>query len=262
MADVKWIKLTTDMFDNSKIKQIRSLPDGNNIILIWVMLLVYAGKCNCNGMICISESIPMTEQMIATELGFPIKTVELALEALAFYKMVHMYDGCFVISNWEEYQSGDRLEEMREKHRKRQERYRNNQKLKIEEKRDVTRDVTVDATSSISISNNNNSYSLYIREIIDYLNISIGSKYTYKNKTNNSHITARLDEGFTVDDFKTVIDKKSKQWGSDPKMSQYLRPSTLFSKSHFEEYLNQQEVSQKGSVEATYDVVKDWLSGE
>ena len=51
MAEVKWIKLNTAMFDNSKIKYIRTLPEGNNMVLIWVMLLSKAGKCNANGFI-------------------------------------------------------------------------------------------------------------------------------------------------------------------------------------------------------------------
>ena len=51
MAEVKWIKLTTDMFDNRKIRHLRKLPEGNNIVLIWVMLLTMAGKCNAGGMI-------------------------------------------------------------------------------------------------------------------------------------------------------------------------------------------------------------------
>lgn len=49
MADVKWIKISTYMFDNRKIKHLRRLPDGDNIVLIWVMLLTIAGRCNANG---------------------------------------------------------------------------------------------------------------------------------------------------------------------------------------------------------------------
>ena len=104
-----------------------------------------------------------------------------------------------------------------------------------------------------------------IRQIIDYLNTVIGTKYTYRSKSTNEKITARLREGHTVDDFKTVIDKKYAQWGKDPKMSQYLRPETLFSASHFESYLNEIEAKpqQAFSGERKYNFaeLKDMLVG-
>lgn len=74
--------------------------------------------------------------------------------------------------------------------------------------------------------------------VIDYLNAKTGSKYRY-SKSSTKHILARLGEGFTVDDCKSVIDKKCNEWLTDPKMQQYLRPETLFA-GKFEGYLNQQ----------------------
>ena len=73
--------------------------------------------------------------------------------------------------------------------------------------------------------------------VIDYLNAKTGSKYRY-SKSSTKHIIARLGEGFTVDDCKSVIDKKCNEWLTDPKMQQYLRPETLFA-GKFESYLNQ-----------------------
>ena len=75
MAEVKWVKLTTDMFDNRKVKHLRKLPDGNNIVLIWVMLLTMAGRCNSGGMIFLTENIPYTPKMLADELDFEENTV-------------------------------------------------------------------------------------------------------------------------------------------------------------------------------------------
>ena len=51
MADIKWIKIVTDMFDNRKIRQIECLPDGDSIIVIWMKLLCLAGQTNDNGMV-------------------------------------------------------------------------------------------------------------------------------------------------------------------------------------------------------------------
>lgn len=85
-----------------------------------------------------------------------------------------------------------------------------------------------------------------IKEIIDYLNIKTNSKYTYRNKFYNSKISARLKDGFKVEDFKTVIDKKCDDW-KDTEYEQYLTPDTLFAPTKFEKYLNQKSVKKGGT---------------
>lgn len=113
--------------------------------------------------------------------------------------------------------------------------------------------------SSLSLDNKDNNINNIIKEIIDYLNNLLGSKYTYKNKSYNSKIQARLKEGFTVDDFKTVIDKKYKDWHDNPDMAQYLTPDTLFAPSKFEKYLNQKGAIKKKTVtEQREDVISSW----
>ena len=77
-----------------------------------------------------------------------------------------------------------------------------------------------------------------IAAIIDYLNERVGTHYTYRNKSINGLINARLSEGFTIDDFKTVVDNKVAEW-TGTEWAKFLRPKTLFAPSHFEEYLNQ-----------------------
>lgn len=79
-----------------------------------------------------------------------------------------------------------------------------------------------------------------IKEIVDYLNEMCGTKYKASTKKTQDCIKARLNEGFTVDDFKTVIYKKAKQWQNDQKMCKFLRPETLFG-TKFEGYLNEME---------------------
>lgn len=79
------------------------------------------------------------------------------------------------------------------------------------------------------------------REILDYLNSKIGTSYRASSKATQRLVKVRINEGFEIDDFKRVIDNKVASWGKDPKMSQYLRPATLFS-NKFESYLNEQAV--------------------
>lgn len=94
-----------------------------------------------------------------------------------------------------------------------------------------------------------------IKAIVEYLNNKIGAHYKPNGKKIKELIKARMNEGYTVEDFKTVIDKKFKSWGSDPKMSLYLRPSTLFG-TRFGEYLNeyQAESPDRLSCKPTFDI--------
>ena len=128
MAEVKWVKLTTDMFDNRKVKHLRKLPEGNNIVLIWVMLLTMAGRCNSGGMIFLTENIPYTPKMLADELDFEESTVILALQALEQLNMIVTDNGYFTIAGWEEYQNIEGMEKLREYNRLAQQRSRANRK--------------------------------------------------------------------------------------------------------------------------------------
>lgn len=78
-----------------------------------------------------------------------------------------------------------------------------------------------------------------MKEIIDYLNFKTNKHFKY-TKNNINKIKTRLNEGFSIDDFKIVIDKKTNEWLNDKNMNTYLRPETLFG-NKFESYLNQQE---------------------
>ena len=77
------------------------------------------------------------------------------------------------------------------------------------------------------------------KEIIEYLNLKANTKFRTNSSATKRHLNARLAEGFTIDDFKKVIDVKCAQWLNDPNMKKYLRPETLFKASHFESYLNE-----------------------
>lgn len=145
MGDVEWIKLTVDMFDNRKVKAIRHLPEGNNIILIWVMLLTLAGRCNAGGMIFLTPTIAYTPQGLADELGFEESTVKLALEVLAHFGMIQT-DGFLSITNWEEYQNIEGLDRIRKQTNKRVTRYRERQKA-------LTEDCNVTSNVSVTLRN-------------------------------------------------------------------------------------------------------------
>lgn len=149
MAEVKWIKITTDMFDNRKIKHLRRLPDGNNIVLIWVMLLTLAGRCNSGGMIFLTENIPYTPKMLADELDFEESTVQLALNALEKLGMVQSDSAGFLaVTGWTEHQNIEGMDKIRESKRLAQARWRAKQKA-LQSTVDSTRCLVDDADKDI-----------------------------------------------------------------------------------------------------------------
>lgn len=217
MADVKWIKITTDMFDNRKIKHLRRLPDGNNIVLIWVMLLTMAGRCNSGGMIFLTENIPYTPKMLADELDFEENTVRLALEALERLGMVVMSNGCFTIAGWSEHQNIDGMDKIRESKRLAQARWRAKQKA-LPPAVDSTVDSTVDG-ERISVDDAEEDIEEEReeekeRDKIDYKGIvaafnSICVSFPSVKALSDARkkaIKARLNT-YSLDDFKTLFEK-------------------------------------------------------
>ena len=161
MNDVKWIKLTVNVFDDEKFDAIRTLPDGNDIQLVWVKLLCLAGTCNESGFLMLTREIPYTDEMLASRFHMDTGVVQRAMMLFQKLEMVEVVDNIYMVSNWLKYQSGERLDEIKEKHRQAQKRYRERQRLSCNNKNgditsDVTRDVTSDVTPSYSLISNSN----------------------------------------------------------------------------------------------------------
>lgn len=106
---------------------------------------------------------------------------------------------------------------------------------------ETTQETTSKTSTRDILSGNPTSYPY--KDVIDYLNKQTGKQFRSTTKKNRSLIKARVNEGFTLDDFKKVIDNMTTQWMNDNKMSKYLRPETLFG-TKFEGYLNQEGTAQ------------------
>jgi predicted phage replisome organizer len=117
------------MISNKKIKRIRKMPEGNNIILIWVFLLAEAGESNKGGALFLTDAIPFTVEDLAIEFDFEPDIIKLALITLQKYQMIQIFDDVIYIKNWEEYQNVEGLDKIREQTRKRVAKYRQNQKM-------------------------------------------------------------------------------------------------------------------------------------
>lgn len=117
-SEIKWVKLYIEMFSNAKIKKLRRLPSGNDIVLLWIMLLAKAGECNSGGMIFITPKIPYTQDDLADEFGFKEATVARALDVFMEFGMIEVReDGFLLIKNWVEYQNTGKLSDLREYNR-------------------------------------------------------------------------------------------------------------------------------------------------
>lgn len=152
MADVKWIKIATDIFDDDKILLIESMPDADSIIVIWFKLLCMAGKQNNSGVFLLNDRIAYTDEMLATIFRRNINTVRLALQTFEQFGMIEIVNNTITIPNWEKHQQLDALEKSRDATRKRVARCRAKQKLLADAKGEKT-DCNVTGTRTVTPSN-------------------------------------------------------------------------------------------------------------
>ncbi|WP_157456172.1 phage replisome organizer N-terminal domain-containing protein [Carnobacterium maltaromaticum] len=253
MAEISWIKLKTTMFDDEKIRLIQSVPESDAILVIWIRLLVLAGKTNDDGLIYIQRNMPYSEEMLATLFGKNVNTVRLALTTLANFNMIDLTtDGLIAVTNWEKHQNVEGLEKIREQNRLRAKRHYDKQKnsnvsLTLSNATDIDKELDIDIDKERDIVEQKIPFS----EIIDYLNLKAGKKF----KTTDKHktlIRARWNEGQKLEDFKQVIDNKVHDAENPRDLfdAKYLQPSTLFG-AKFDQYLNQ--VPKTEEKEVIYD---------
>lgn len=129
MASVKWIKIVIDVFDDEKMMLIDALPERDGIIVVWFKLLCLAGKQNNGGVLMLNDRIAYTDEMLSTIFRRPINVVRLALSTFEQFGMIEIVNNTITIPNWDKHQSLDKLEQAREKTRKRVAKHREKQKL-------------------------------------------------------------------------------------------------------------------------------------
>lgn len=236
MAEVKWIKITTDIFDDEKILLIESLPEADSIIVIWFKLLCLAGKQNNSGVFMMANSMPYTDTMLATIFRRKESTIKLALKTFEQFGMIEIIDGVITIPNWGKHQNLDQLENKKAYMRGYMKEYRKKQQALTSGKPNCkTNSKTNVSEADKEIEEEKELKEIY-KYIVGYLNEKAGTNYKSSSKKTQTLIHARINEGFTVDDFKKVIDNKCADWlNSD--FEKFLRPETLFG-TKFESYLN------------------------
>lgn len=237
MAEVKWIKLMVDLFDDEKIIMIDQIPGADTLMIVWFKLLCFAGKQNNGGVFTVA-GVPHNAETLAAAFRRKPATVQRALDVFAQFGMIEIVDGVITITNWEKHQNIDGMDKIREQNRIRKQRQRGN--LQVEELRDsncpAKKTPSSAPTPPPEPPKPDEDFDT-VSAIVAYLNEKAGTNYRTSGERTRSLIRARLADGFTENAFRTVIDHKCAEWLSDPKMRGFLRPETLFG-TKFESYLN------------------------
>lgn len=239
MSDIKWIKLSTNMFEDEKIKLIEKMPEADTLLIIWIKLLSQAGKNNASGYIFLTENIPYTEEMLSTIFDRPVSVIRMALSVFQGFGMLEVNDKNFIsIANWEKHQNIDGMAKIREQTRDRVAKHR-------DKKKEISSNVTVTPSNALELELEleldkelDKEKKVPYVEVIDYLNLKASKNYKYSTAKTKTLIKARWEDGFTLADFKKVIDIKCADWIKDSHWNNFLRPETLFG-TKFEGYLNQ-----------------------
>ena len=152
MADVKWIKITTDVFDDEKILMIESLPSADSIIVIWFKLLAFAGKQNNDGVFLMSNRIAYTDEMLASIFRRDVNVVRLALKAFEEYGMIEIVNNVICIPNWNKHQTLDAYEKKKQRDRLYQQNRRAAQRALIGASSCESSDIQTTQSSDVVVS--------------------------------------------------------------------------------------------------------------
>ena len=205
MAEVKWIKICTDIFDDEKISLIEDMPDGDSIIVIWFKLLCLAGKQNNGGILMLNDRIAYTDKMLSTIFRKNLTKIQFALTTFQKFGMIKIVEDTITIPNWEKHQNAEKLKEIREYNRiaKQRSRERAKQKLLM----DVNdENLTSQGSHETDIDKDKDKdIYKYIKDIFNETCVSF-PKIKTLSESRKKAIKARLNT-YTVDDFKIIFEK-------------------------------------------------------
>ncbi|HFI0164219.1 TPA: phage replisome organizer N-terminal domain-containing protein [Streptococcus suis] len=265
MADNKkyyYLKLKDNFFESDEAIILESMPDG--YIYSNILLKLYLRSLKNNGLLMFNDLIPYNAQMLATITRHHVGVIEKAIQIFQQLRLIEILDnGAIYMTNIQNFvgKSSTNADRMRESRRQLQMLNKCAPEIEIEE--DINKDIKLNINKDIYSELNNSSeqsseytfpswlnqssieelkktnpknYHLYIP--IQYLNQETGRTYKFI-ATHTKFIQARYKDGYTLEDFKKVIDTKVAQWKNNTEMAKYLRPKTLFSPSNFDSYFNE-----------------------
>lgn len=234
MAEVKWIKIATDIFDDEKILLIESLPDAYAIITVWFKLLCLAGKKNNGGVFLMNDKIPYTDKMLATIFRMNESTVKLALNAFEQFKMIEIVEGIITIPNWNKHQTLDAYERKKERDRLYQEERRAKQRALIEK----SSDKSSERTSDVAVSDIDKDIDKDIDNIYDCAEAQKPQKKIKREKP-MKHKYGEYNNVLLTDDELDKLKDKFPDWEDRiERLSGYVESKGAKYKSHYATILN------------------------
>ncbi len=253
MSDNKkyyYLRLKENFFDSEEMKIIEGMPDG--YLYSNILLKLYLRSLKTDGRLMLGGKIPYSPEMISSVTGHPVGIVKQAISIFKELGLIEILDnGAIYITDIQNFigkgsTEADRIREYRKK-------IADEGKALIDSPQVIdctnvqqkyTRDRDRDRDINTLSGKPDGGQQKATDEIIFYLNKKTGKHYKVKTPKTVRLIRARLKEGFTVEDFKAVIEKKCDDWLGNEKMERYLRPETLFG-TKFEGYLNETPNSEK-----------------
>ena len=253
MSDNKkyyYLRLKENFFDSEEMKIIEGMPDG--YLYSNILLKLYLRSLKTDGRLMLGGKIPYSPEMISSVTGHPVGIVKQAISIFKELGLIEILDnGAIYITDIQNFigkgsTEADRIREYRKK-------IADEGKTLIDSPQVIdctnvqqkyTRDRDRDRDINTLSGKPDGGQKKAANEIISCLNEKTKKHYKANTPKTVRLIRARLKEGFTVEDFKVVIEKKCDDWLGNEKMERYLRPETLFG-TKFEGYLN--EVSNDGN---------------
>ncbi|MEG3312967.1 phage replisome organizer N-terminal domain-containing protein [Streptococcus parasuis] len=273
MADNKkyyYLKLKDNFFESDEAIILESMPDG--YIYSNILLKLYLRSLKNNGLLMFNDLIPYNAQMLATITRHHVGVIEKAIQIFQQLRLIEILDnGAIYMTNIQNFvgKSSSDADRKRAEYNKIKrvgeistiETDKTPPEIEIE--KDINKDIKLNINKDIYSELDNSAeqsseytfpnwlnqssieeikktnpknYSIYIP--IQYLNQETGHTYKFI-ATHTKFIQARYKDGYTLEDFKKVIDTKVAQWKNNTEMAKYLRPKTLFSPSNFDSYLNE-----------------------
>lgn len=257
MSDNKkyyYLRLKDNFFDSDELKILESMKDG--YLYSNILLKLYLRSLKNDGKLVVNDRIPYNAEMLASVTGHQIGTVKQALSVFKDLGLIDVLEnGAIYMLDIQNFIGKGSTEADRrrvydrkiaqEKELLKVESVRNLREIseKSTPEKEIEKEIEKEKEIEIihcHVSHDDVDKSHF--EIIEYLNLKTGSKFKPTTKPYVQAIRSRLKEGYTVNDFKTVIDKKCREW-KGTKLEKYLTPKTLFAPSHFDTYLNSNEMA-------------------
>ena len=231
-----WLKLNKDFFKSKRIKKLRKLAGGDTFTIIYLKMQLLATPTE--GVLTYTGLEDSAAEEIALDIDEDPENVKITLNYMLKTGLCEMISENEILLTYvaenvgSEGSSAKRMRDLRARNKEKPSLCDNIVQTKcalhygeIEIEKDIEKDINI--------------LSSKVEDVVSYLNKKTGKNFRASTKGTQKHIKARLSEGYSVEDFYSVIDVKCNQWLEDRKMSAYLRPETLFAPGHFEAYLNE-----------------------